>query len=134
MKSAEAPARTESQDCDRATPAWIVQVDGAEIELRVDATLAPSALRAFAGRTPLDIQVDAQPVPATPNWLCICIRALRWYRRTRSQRIGQRCVFDPSCSRYSELAFRQRGFFRGLLATLGRLHRCRPGSGGLDIP
>jgi uncharacterized protein len=111
-----------------------VRIDGIEIEVRVDPSLAPSALRAFAGTTPLDIEVDTLPLPSKPLWLRICVRLLRWYRRTRSPRISQRCVFDPSCSRYSELAFRRRGFFKGVSATLGRLIRCRPGAGGVDIP
>ena len=40
-----------------------LKVDGIEIDLQVDATLAPSVLRAFAGRTPLDSEVDALEIP-----------------------------------------------------------------------
>jgi len=112
----------------------VVKVEGAEIDLRVDASLAPSVLRAFAGVTPMDAEVDALAIPMKPFWLRSCIRVLRWYRRRRPPQIGRRCVFDPSCSRYAELAFRHHGFFRGALATLGRLCRCRPGAGGVDLP
>lgn len=111
-----------------------ISIDGVEIELRMDASLAPSALRAFAGMTPMDAEVDALPLPARPLWLRICIHLLRWYRRIRPLHIGHRCVFDPSCSRYSELAFRRRGLLNGCLATLRRLKRCKPGAGGVDVP
>jgi putative component of membrane protein insertase Oxa1/YidC/SpoIIIJ protein YidD len=105
-----------------------------QIELRVDSSLVPSVLRAFAGTTPLDAEVDVLELPRGPRWLRLCVGFLRWYRSKRPGVIERRCVFDPSCSRYSELAFRRRGFFRGALATLDRLRRCRPGSGGVDVP
>lgn len=111
-----------------------VTVGEMEIELNVDASLAPSALRAFAGATPLDLEVDAQPIPAGPAWLRGCVKSLRWYRRVRPASVGQRCVFDPSCSRYAELALRKHGLIRGLAAVLVRLHRCKPANGGTDLP
>lgn len=112
----------------------IVTIQGVEIELHVDASLVPSTLRAFVGTTPMDAEIDTLPIPAKPFWLRICVQSLRWYRRTVSPRVGQRCGFEPSCSRFSELAFRRHGFVKGLVATVRRLHRCRPGSGGVDIP
>lgn len=111
----------------------IVRVNGIEIELRVGEALAPATLRSLAGSTPSDTAVDALTVPSGPLWLVFCIRVLRWYRRVISPRLGRRCVFDPSCSRYSELAFRRKGFFKGIALTLRRLQRCRPGAGGTDI-
>lgn len=111
-----------------------VSIEGATIELRVDDKLGPAALRAFAGTTPMDAEVDALPLPRDSLVLRICVQMLRWYRAKMSIRMGQRCVFDPSCSRYAELALRRHGYVSGLLLTLGRLHRCRPGSGGVDIP
>ncbi|MCA9857621.1 MAG: membrane protein insertion efficiency factor YidD [Dehalococcoidia bacterium] len=62
------------------------------------------------------------------------IGALRFYRRHWSPRLGARCVFDPSCSRYAELAIRAHGVRRGVLMTVHRLRRCRPGNGGTDFP
>ena len=112
----------------------IIKMGDDKIELIVDDSLSASVLRAFTGVTPMDAEVDALPVPANPMWLKICINLLRWYRRIRPYSVGHRCVFDPSCSRYSELAFRRLGFFRGVIASMMRLHRCRPGSGGKDIP
>lgn len=110
-----------------------IKLDGIEIDLRVDAKLAPSVLRAFAGRTNLDAEVDALELPARPLWLRMCIQSLRAYRRIRPAAIGLRCVCDPSCSRYSELALRKLGFFGGVVATISRLARCKPGRGGIDI-
>lgn len=105
-----------------------------EIDLRVEASLAPSVLRAFAGVTAFDLEVDSLPLPKSPFWLHYCVRLLRWYRTSLSPYLGQRCVLDPSCSRFSELAFRRHGFFKGALATIERLWRCRPGAGGIDVP
>lgn len=111
-----------------------IHLDGLDIDLRVEPSLAPYVLRAFAGRTALDAEVDALELPVGPLWLRLCIRSLRAYRRIRPTAIGLRCLCDPSCSRYSEMAFRKRGFFGGLGATLARLMRCKPGRGGIDLP
>lgn len=111
-----------------------VTVGDREIMLNVDTVLAPSVLRKFAGATVLDSDVDALEMPSGPPWLRGCIALLRGYRRIRPASIGQRCVFDPSCSRYAELALRKQGFRRGLVAVLGRLHRCKAGNGGVDLP
>lgn len=112
----------------------VFEVDGVTIEFCGDESLAPGVLRAFIGKTPMDAEIDALTMPGTPYWLRICVRALRWYRCRASPRLGHRCVFEPSCSRYAELAFRRRGFFTGGLLTLRRLYSCRSGSGGIDIP
>ena len=105
-----------------------------QIHLCVDANLAPSALRAFLGRTPLDAEIDSLDVPKGPLWLKYSIQCLRYYRRVRPQSISCRCVFDPSCSRYAEMAYRKHGFFSGTARILRRLNRCRPGAGGIDNP
>lgn len=111
-----------------------VKLRDSEIEFRVEEALLPSVLRAFAGTTVHDAGVDALAIPASPIWLNILTRILRWYRTKRSAAVERRCVFDPSCSRYSELAYRKLGFVAGTVATVKRLHRCRPGSGGVDVP
>jgi len=111
-----------------------IYLEGVTIELRVDGPLAAAALRAFAGMTPIDAEVDALPIPLEPRLLRVCVRLLRWYRAKISPRIGRRCIFEPSCSRYAELALRRHGLPKGLFLSLGRLYRCRPGAGGIDIP
>jgi len=111
-----------------------LEINGATFECCVDPALLPAIQRTLGGTTPTDQLVDAMPVPSHPIWLALVVRLLRWYRRRLSPRMGNRCVFEPSCSRYAELAFRRHGFIKGPALTIGRLVRCHPGSGGVDIP
>ncbi|QMW02501.1 membrane protein insertion efficiency factor YidD [Spirosoma foliorum] len=111
-----------------------VKVNGIEAHLNLDPALQATVLRALTGTTPLDIEVDALSLPIKPYWLKLCIRLLKWYRLKLSPKLGQRCVYEPSCSRYSELAFRKHGFLKGVAFTTKRLHRCRPSNGGIDLP
>lgn len=111
---------------------WRVQRE-ISISLNVPETLAASAERALLGCTTRDAEIDALPVPARPRWLRLTVRALRWYRQVRPAAVSQRCVWDPSCSRYAEVAFRSLGLIGGFGATISRLRRCRPGRGGADV-
>lgn len=111
-----------------------IRIEDVSIECRVDASLMPAIKRVFTGTTPCDSEIDALPLPQRPIWLSLVVRTLRWYRSTVASRLGNRCVFEPSCSHYSELAFRKYGFRRGLTLTVRRLYSCRSGSGGLDLP
>jgi putative component of membrane protein insertase Oxa1/YidC/SpoIIIJ protein YidD len=111
-----------------------IQVNGCSYELVVDETQRPFVERLLAGATQADREVDALGVPANPHWLRLIVLALRWYRRVVSLKLGHRCVFDPSCSRYAELAFRHRGVLRGAALTLRRLYLCRPGKSGNHFP
>ena len=104
------------------------------VEFRIAESWLPSVTRAIAGRTSRDRDVDDLIIPLRPFWLRASIRLLRFYRRVRPQSVGNRCVWDPSCSRHAELALRNLGFLRGLLAIVNRLNRCRPGYGGVDLP
>lgn len=103
-------------------------------ELAAEPALQPFVLRILCGCTPLDRAVDAMPLPPRMTWQRHAVWLLRAYRRWRPGRIGRRCVCDPSCSRYAELALCRFGLREGLGRTLRRLHRCRPGHGGLDLP
>ena len=111
-----------------------VQINGIEAQLNIDAHLQASVLRALTGTTPWDVEVDALPLPLRPYWLRQCVRLFKWYRKVISPKLGQRCVYEPSCSRYSELALTKHGFTKGIVLTAKRLHRCRPGAGGIDLP
>lgn len=111
-----------------------IQLRDGEIRFALPSTLTPSVTRALFGRTALDANCDHLPIPLNPHWLRLAVVVLRWYRSVRPNSIGQRCVWDPSCSRYAELALRDRGMLRGLQLTLRRLWRCRPGRGGVDTP
>ena len=43
------------------------------------------------------------------------------------------CRFTPTCSAYALEAFKKRGFFVGMILTIGRIFRCNPFSkGGYD--
>lgn len=113
--------------------ARIIELNGVTIECRVDDTMLPSVLRAFAGRTQLDAEVDLLPNPSGSGPRALAVRLLRWYRARVGPRLGHRCVLDPSCSRFTELAVRQAGIVRGSWRALQRLVRCKPGHVGVDL-
>ena len=51
--------------------------------------------------------------------------------------LGAECRFEPTCSRYAELAVQKYGVTRGLLKTGGRIARCNPLTsrrGQIDLP
>lgn len=89
--------------------------------------------RAFNKHTKLDLEIQNMDIPKKPLWLNLVVRMLRYYQNNISEKLGNRCVFDPSCSRYSEVAYRKKGFYKGTILTIKRLHRCRPKNGGTDI-
>ena len=88
--------------------------------------------RYFTKHTKLDLEIQNLPIPKKSIWLNIVVRMLRFYQKNISEKLGNRCVFDPSCSRYSELAFREKGLYNGMSLTINRLKRCRPENGGID--
>lgn len=89
--------------------------------------------RAFNKHTKLDLEIQNMEIPKNPLWLNIVVKMLRYYQNNISEKLGNRCVFDPSCSRYSEVAYRKKGFLKGTALTIKRLHRCKPKNGGIDI-
>lgn len=104
-----------------------------ELVLNVPEPLRPVTMRTLGLTPDFDRRVDALDLPGR-SWLArLAIKLLRTYRRFRPRALGNRCVFEPSCSRYSELAFRKYGVLHALGLTLGRLRRCRPGTGGIDL-
>ena len=73
----------------------------------------------------------ADPISTLPSRLSIFL--MRVYRFFLSPWIGNQCRFTPSCSHYSEEAFREYGFLRGCIMTIKRLGRCHPWHpGGYD--
>ena len=89
--------------------------------------------RHFTGHTVLDLEIQNLKIPQKPLWLNSVVRLIRFYQNSISPKLGNRCVFDPSCSRYSEVAYREKGFLKGSALTINRLLRCRPSNGGKDI-
>ena len=109
-----------------------IEIDGSTIEFDVESKDAPIVERHFYKYTKRDLEIRNKPLPNRPLWLNGVVRLIRFYQTYISQKLGNRCVFDPSCSHYSEVAFRKKGFVNGMKFTLKRLHRCRPKNGGVD--
>jgi putative membrane protein insertion efficiency factor len=101
-------------------------------EFNVDPKDAIIVQRQFLGKTQKDIDIEELSIPSRPVWLYIIIKMIRFYQKKISKKLGNRCVFDPSCSHYSEMTFRKKGLIKGILFTMKRLYRCRPGNGGAD--
>lgn len=101
-------------------------------EFVVDESLRPSVERKLTGTTSGDAKIAALPIPSRPLLTKLSVTILRFYRQLAPQSLRNRCVFEPSCSHYSELAFRQQGLWRGLKLTALRLVRCKNGAGGID--
>jgi uncharacterized protein len=109
-----------------------IDVGGDIFHIAANEKDAPIIERHFCGHTKRDMAIKALPIPQKPFWLNWVVRLIRGYQKRLAHRLGNRCVFDPSCSHYAELAFREKGFRMGILLTLKRLRRCRPGHGGID--
>ena len=63
------------------------------------------------------------------NAQAVAVRAIHVYRHALApiaDRMGMRCRFTPSCSRYAEIAITRDGVTRGGWATLKRIARCNP--------
>lgn len=110
-----------------------VDVNGATFEIHAPAATQVAVIRALTGSTQTDDMIDALPAPAGPSPAACAVRALRWYRARISSKTPGRCAYEPTCSRYAELAIRIHGVRKGLILGLRRVVRCR-GQGGLDLP
>lgn len=67
----------------------------------------------------------------TPKKIVIVI--LRFYSYLISPMLGQHCRFEPTCSKYAEMAVNRFGVFKGGWLTIKRLLRCHPFTkGGFD--
>jgi uncharacterized protein len=102
-------------------------------EFNVDESLRPSAERKLTGTTKIDTSISSLPIRTKHLSTTVAVYLLRLYRQLAPQVIRCRCVFDPSCSHYSELAFRQQGLLKGANLTFKRLRRCKPDAGGIDF-
>ncbi|MDB5198751.1 MAG: hypothetical protein JWO92_714 [Chitinophagaceae bacterium] len=109
-----------------------IEINENIFELHVDANDAAIVERHFSKHTKRDMEIRNLPIPSRPIWLNVMVRLIRFYQKNISHKLGNRCVFDPSCSHYSESAFRQKGFINGIKVTIKRLYRCRPKNGGID--
>jgi len=105
-----------------------------QFELNIDEHLRPSVERRLTGTTKADSKIAALNVPTKPTLSKWAIILLRTYRKYTPTFIKNQCVYEPSCSHYSELAIREYGLLIGVRLTIKRLYRCRPNSGGIDFP
>ena len=112
----------------------MITVKNDNFDCKVDPGYMPTIERIVRGTTAADELIDELNIPRNPLWLALVVRLIRWYRKRISPFLGNRCVFEPSCSHYAEVAFRNRGFLKGVVLTIHRLFRCRPGAGGVDWP
>ena len=110
----------------------IIQSGNDTFQFDVDSKNSIIIQRHFTKHTKRDIEIYSLPIPKRPVWLFFTVKSLRFYQKYISEKLGNRCVFDPSCSRYSEIAFRKYGFSKGLKLTISRLRRCKPQNGGVD--
>ncbi len=63
----------------------------------------------------------------------VALALLRIYQVAVSPILPAQCKYHPTCSQYAADAFRECGFFRGLVLAGWRLLRCNPWShGGVD--
>ncbi len=68
------------------------------------------------------------------NWLIKIlsypfILLIKIYQYGISPLLGPKCRYTPTCSQYSEQALRKYGLVKGLLLSIKRISKCRPGGG-----
>ena len=81
------------------------------------------------GRAAIVCLVLAAGAAAATNAQPIAIGSIRVYHRALSPvaaRIGLRCRFTPTCSRYAEIVIARDGVIRGGVKALARIARCSP--------
>ncbi len=64
----------------------------------------------------------------------VAVLPIRLYQVAVSPALGQRCKYEPSCSRYAVEAIRRYGVVRGLVLAAWRVLRCNPWSHGGHDP
>ncbi len=64
----------------------------------------------------------------------ILVTAVKIYQSVASDRVRNRCRYEPSCSAYMLLAVEKYGFCKGLRKGLKRWRGCKPPNGGYDMP
>jgi hypothetical protein len=54
---------------------------------------------------------------------------IRFYQWVISPAMGPKCRFTPTCSHYAAEALKKHGPFKGLVLSIKRVSKCRPGGG-----
>ena len=94
----------------------------------------PRTLRSLGIKPPLDKAFDNRTLVRGFGLGIIFAKLCRIYRRVRPRAIGDRCAFEPSCSRYSEYCFEMFPFRLALQLTFERLRLCKGKAGGVHLP
>lgn len=55
---------------------------------------------------------------------------IKFYQTFISSQDRPACVFEPTCSRYTEMAIKKYGFIKGVIMGADRLQRCHSGAFG----
>lgn len=111
-----------------------VEIDAA-LMIEEDELPAPAVLRRAVREARPRQRIDIEVTTAGGSGRKVIVAFIRFYQRRLSKRLNRRCVLEPSCSRYAELAITQNGLLRGGRETWRRLRRCRPeNEGTIDYP
>jgi putative membrane protein insertion efficiency factor len=54
---------------------------------------------------------------------------IRFYQWVISPALGPKCRFTPTCSQYAADALKKHGMLKGLMLSVKRISKCRPGGG-----
>lgn len=54
---------------------------------------------------------------------------IRFYQWVISPALGPKCRFTPTCSQYAADALKKHGLIKGLVLSIKRVSKCRPGGG-----
>ncbi|MDJ0823969.1 MAG: membrane protein insertion efficiency factor YidD [Rhodobacter sp.] len=109
-------------------------LDPNNLSIECDPVLRPRIMRKLGFLLPWDACIDAMAPPKGSSLATLAIRLCRLYRAVRPRSIGDRCAFEPSCSRYAEMVYRTQPFLLASRLTYRRLRRCNASNGGLDLP
>ena len=110
------------------------QGDHVQFELNVPEYLRPRVARKMGIVLTWDHAIDSLNAKPACFVSRAVVRLCKFYRKHRPKSIGDRCAFEPSCSRYCELCFRLFGPAVSWQLTFRRLNRCNGKNGGLDLP
>ncbi len=104
------------------------------LELDVREEDRPRVLRRMGILPPFDVIFDERNTKHLWGLGGMLARLCRVYRSIRPRVIGDRCAFEPSCSRYCEYCFETFEFSYALQLSRERLRLCKGDVGGVHLP
>jgi len=112
-----------------------LNMDAGTIKIDVPETLRPKVHRQLGMPLIWDKRIERIDPKALPLARRFGVSFCRLYRRIRPRAIGDRCVYEPSCSRYAELCCYHFSLFQTIKLTIARLKKCgKVDCGGIDLP